>query len=47
MLVLNMFDLVFRVYGIMETTTSVQNGSKSEIAKRLDEVLNKMEQELN
>lgn len=45
-LVLNTFGLIFSVYDLVETAISFQNGSKSELAKRLEEIINEMEKEL-
>jgi hypothetical protein len=42
MLVLNIFRLIFSAYDLVETAISIQN----ELAKRLEEIINEMEKEL-
>jgi len=44
--VLNIFGIIFSVYDLIETAISLQNGSKSELANKLKEIINEMEKEL-
>jgi hypothetical protein len=44
--VLNIFGIIFSVYDLIETAISLQNGSKSELANKLEEIINEMEKEL-
>jgi hypothetical protein len=45
-LALNIFVLIFNAYDMVDTMSSLRNGSKSELAKKLEEIVNEMEKEI-
>jgi hypothetical protein len=44
-LVLNMFGTILTVYDLVDTSINVSKGSKSDLAKKLEKILEKMEEE--